>query len=206
MTVAIALFTADLRTHDNPVLRGALGSAERIVPLFVLDDGVREAGFATPNRAAFLAGCLSDLDASLRERGGRLVMRSGDTVREVCRVAEETGAVRVHVAGDVSGFAQRRERRLREALSRRELTVHADALAVVPPGAVTPWGKDHFGVFTPYFRRWCDAGSRRPLEAPRAVPVAPAELRAVARGVRDRPRGTVARAARGRREPRRDAG
>src|SRR3954447_15198447 len=109
MTVAIALFTADLRTHDNPVLRGALGSAGEIVPLFVLDDGVRAAGFATPNRAAFLAGCLADLDQALRKCGGRLFVRSGDVVPEVCRVAEETGAGQVHVAGDVSGFAQSRE-------------------------------------------------------------------------------------------------
>ena len=63
MTVAIALFTADLRMHDNPVLRGALDAADQVVPLFVLDDGVRAAGFVTPNRAAFLAGCLADLDA-----------------------------------------------------------------------------------------------------------------------------------------------
>jgi deoxyribodipyrimidine photo-lyase len=173
MTVAIALFTADLRTHDNPVLRGALGSADEVVPLFVLDEGVRDSGFVTPNRAAFLAGCLADLDASLRDCGGRLVVRSGDVVREVCRVAEETGAERVHVAGDVSAYAQRREERLREALSPRELVVHEDALVVVPPGAVTPSGKDHFGVFTPYFRRWSDVGVRRPLGTPRKVLVPP---------------------------------
>lgn len=173
MTVAIALFTADLRTHDNPVLRGALGSADEVVPLFVLDRGVRDAGFVTPNRAAFLAGCLADLDASLRDRGGRLVVRSGDVVREVCRVAEETGAERVHLAGDVSAYARRREERLREALAPREPVVYDDALGVVPPGAVTPVGRDHFGVFTPYFRRWSGVGVRRPLGAPRKVPVPP---------------------------------
>jgi deoxyribodipyrimidine photo-lyase len=173
MTVAIALFTADLRIHDNPVLRGALDAAEQVVPLFVLDDGVRAAGFATPNRAAFLAGCLADLDQALRKCGGRLIVRSGDVVREVCRVAEETGAGQVHVAGDVSGFAQSREERLRTALSkaRRELRVHEAALSVVPPGAVTPGGKDHFAVFTPYFRRWSAAGVRRPLAAPRKISV-----------------------------------
>jgi deoxyribodipyrimidine photo-lyase len=173
MTVAIALFTADLRTHDNPVLRGALGSADEVVPLFVLDRGVRDAGFVTPNRAAFLAGCLADLDTSLRDRGGRLVVRSGDVVREVFRVAEETGAERVHVAGDVSAYAHRREERLREALAPREPVVYEDALVVVPPGAVRPSGRDHFGVFTPYFRRWSDMGVRRPLGAPGKVPVPP---------------------------------
>jgi deoxyribodipyrimidine photo-lyase len=173
MTVAIALFTADLRTHDSPVLRGALDAADQVVPLFVLDDGIRAAGFRTPNRATFLAGCLADLDAALRERGGRLVIRSGDVAGEVCRVAEETGAGQVHVAGDVSAFAQRREERLRAALSgmRRELCVHADAAVVIPPGTITPAGKGHSAVFAPFFRKWTAAGARRPLGAPRRVPV-----------------------------------
>ena len=164
MTVAIALLTADLRTHDSPVLRGALDAADQVVPLFVLDDGVRAAGFATPNRWAFLAGCLADLDKALRGLGGRLVVRAGDVVREVCRVAEETGATQVHVAGDVSGFAQHREERLRTELAkrRRELHVHADALVVVPPGAITPAGREHFAVFTPYHRQWSGAGVRHP--------------------------------------------
>ncbi|MFB9834576.1 cryptochrome/photolyase family protein [Actinoallomurus acaciae] len=173
MTVAIALFTADLRTHDNPVLRGALDAADQIVPLFVLDEGIRAAGFRTPNRATFLAGCLADLDAALRERGGRLVIRSGDVVREVRRVAEETGAGQVHVAGDVSAFAQRREERLRAALAemRRELCVHEDAAVVIPPGTITPAGKDHSVVFTPFFRRWSATGTRRPLGTPRRISV-----------------------------------
>jgi deoxyribodipyrimidine photo-lyase len=171
MSVAMALFTADLRTHDNPVLAGALDAADTVVPLFVRDDGVRAAGFTAPNRAAFLAGCLADLDAGLRASGGRLVVRSGDVVREVCRVAEEIGAAQVHVAGDVSGFAQRREERLRAALCPRELHVHPESLVVVPPGDLTPGSGGHFRVFTPYYRNWAEVGVRRPLEAPKRIRV-----------------------------------
>ena len=74
MTVSIVLFTSDLRLHDQPALRAALDATDAVVPLFVRDDAVAEAGFAAPNRAAFLADCLTDLDHSLRERGGRLVI------------------------------------------------------------------------------------------------------------------------------------
>jgi deoxyribodipyrimidine photo-lyase len=173
MSVAVALFTADLRVYDNPVLCGALDAADQVVPLFVLDDGVRAAGFLTPNRAAFLAGCLTDLDGALRERGGRLVLRGGDVVREVCRVADETAAGEVHIAGDASGFARRREERLNSALSRarRVLCLHEAAIAAVPPGAVTPAGRGHFAVFSAYFRRWCGIGVRPPLDPPGKVPV-----------------------------------
>lgn len=176
MRVHVALFTADLRVHDNPVLRAALSDAEGVVPLFVVDTGIRRTGFVTPNRAAFLADSLADLDASLRARGGRLVVRVGDVVEETCRVAAQAGAVAVHIAGGVSRYAARREDRLRAELAgdRRELRVHDASLTAVPPGALTPAGpgKDHFAVFTPYFRRWESYSVRAVLSAPRAVPVA----------------------------------
>ncbi|MYT59846.1 deoxyribodipyrimidine photo-lyase, partial [Streptomyces sp. SID7834] len=67
MTVAIVLFTSDLRLHDHPPLHAALASSDEVVPLFVLDPGVEAAGFAAPNRRAFLADCLRDLDSGLRD-------------------------------------------------------------------------------------------------------------------------------------------
>jgi deoxyribodipyrimidine photo-lyase len=171
--VSVALFTADLRVHDNPVLWAALQGAERVVPLFVVDTGIRRTGFVVPNRAAFLAGSLADLDAALRARGGRLVVRAGDVVEETCRVAAETGAGAVHLAGGVSRYAARRETRLRTRLSGdgRALHVHDASVTAVPPGALTPAGKDHFAVFTPYFRRWEGFAVRRVLPAPDTVRV-----------------------------------
>lgn len=174
MTVSVVLFTSDLRLHDNPVLRAALRDAERVVPLFVYDDGVRDAGFASPNRRAFLADSLADLDSGLRERGGRLVVRSGDVIEQVCRVVTRTGAARLHVAGGVSRYALRREERLRAALAGTgcELVVHDAVITAVAPGELLPSGRDHYAVFTPYFRRWTAAGVREVLPAPRTVRVA----------------------------------
>ncbi|MFS4094633.1 cryptochrome/photolyase family protein [Streptomyces sp. AF1A] len=173
MPVCVVLFTADLRLHDHPPLRAALSGGREVVPLFVRDRGVAEAGFAVPNRLAFLADCLRDLDTGLRERGGRLVVRCGDVVEEVCRVAAEAGAAEVHMAADVSAYAQRRERRLRRALAAdgRSLHVHDTVTAAVPPGALTPAASDHFAVFTPYFRQWSRQRPRQPLAAPRSVRV-----------------------------------
>ncbi|MYX75790.1 MULTISPECIES: deoxyribodipyrimidine photo-lyase [unclassified Streptomyces] len=175
MSVAVVLFTSDLRLHDHPPLHAALASADEVVPLFVRDDAVARAGFCAPNREAFLADCLRDLDAGLRDRGGRLVIRSGEIVDEVRRVVTETGAGEVHLAADVSGHAQRREERLREALASAgcRLRVHDAVVTAVAPGAVVPSGsgKDHFAVFTPYFRSWSQVGLRTPFGAPRAVRV-----------------------------------
>ncbi|AOW90428.1 DNA photolyase family protein [Streptomyces olivaceus] len=173
MTTSVVLFTRDLRLHDHPPLRAALNGSDAVVPLFVRDRAVDTAGFAAPNRLALLSDCLRDLDAGLRERGGRLIVRSGDLVAQVCAVAAEAEADEVHVAADVSGHAHRREEALRSALEARgrRLHVHDAVTTVLAPGAVTPASSDHFAVFTPYFRRWAECSVRDALAAPRKVRV-----------------------------------
>lgn len=175
MTVAVVLFTADLRLHDHPPLTAAVRAADEVVPLFVRDPGVHATGFDPPNRRAFLADCLTDLDEGLRRRGGRLVVRTGPVAREVPAVTAACGATEVHLAAAVTGYAHRRERRLREALAARGVTlhVHDSVTTAVAPGAVTPAGSgtDHYAVFTPYFRRWSQTPLRDPLPPPRTVRV-----------------------------------
>ncbi|MFJ3835864.1 cryptochrome/photolyase family protein [Streptomyces sp. NPDC090054] len=175
MNIAVVLYTSDLRLHDHPPLRAALSSCDRVVPLFVRDRAIEASGFPAPNRRAFLADCLADLDAGLRERGGRLVIRSGDAVAEVCALVQEADADEVHMAAGVSAYAHAREERLRTALEAqgRRLYVHDTVVTAVAPGAVLPAGSDHFAVFTPYLRRWSDLPLRAPAPAPRAVPVPP---------------------------------
>ena len=175
MNIAVVLYTSDLRLHDHPPLRAALSSCDRVVPLFVRDRAIEASGFPAPNRQAFLADCLADLDAGLRERGGRLVIRSGDAVDEVCTLVQEADADEVHMAAGVSAYAHAREERLRTALEAqgRRLYVHDTVVTAVAPGAVLPAGSDHFAVFTPYLRRWSDLPLRAPAPAPRAVPVPP---------------------------------
>ncbi|MFF2773841.1 cryptochrome/photolyase family protein [Streptomyces sp. NPDC058052] len=173
MTVSIVLYTSDLRVHDHPPLRAAAEGAEEVLPVFVRDPAVDKAGFAAPNRLAFLADCLADLDRGLRERGGRLVVAEGDTVAEVRALARRTGADEVHMAAGVTAFARAREARLRRALEADgcRLYVHDGVVTVVPPGEVLPKGSDHFAVFTPYYRRWSAEPVRAALAAPRVLHV-----------------------------------
>ncbi|RST05568.1 deoxyribodipyrimidine photo-lyase [Streptomyces sp. WAC05374] len=173
MSVSVVLFTNDLRLHDHPPLRAALAGGRQVVPLFVNDTAIERAGFAVPNRRAFLADCLRDLDEGLRARGGRLVVRTGDVVRHVREVAARAGADEVHLAGEHTRYAHRREDRLRAALEAdgRRLHVHDGVVTAVEPGTLTPAGSDHFAVFTPYHRRWAEHRLREPLAPPRRVPV-----------------------------------
>ena len=160
MRSAVVLFTRDLRVHDNPALALAAREAERVLPLFVLDD---ELLAVSARRARLLVAALHDLDRSLRGIGAGLVVRRGDVVRETVQAAAECGAQAVYLADDVSAYALGRERRLREVIE-----VHAlSGVTVVPPGAVTPADRDCYRVFTPYHRAWA-AAPRRALDEPPA--------------------------------------
>jgi deoxyribodipyrimidine photo-lyase len=170
---ALVLFNRDLRTHDHPALSAA-AKADRTVPLFVFDERLLGSRFAAPNRVAFMLEALRDLDEALRRAGGRLFVRRGDPVREAVAVARECGAGAIHVSADYSAYARARERRLAEACAeeRIDFTAHP-GIAIVPPGAVTPAGGDHFKVFTPFHRAWSALPGRQPLPAPRRIAVPP---------------------------------
>jgi deoxyribodipyrimidine photo-lyase len=149
------------------MLAGAALGADNIVPLFVRDD--RVAAFSA-RRNRFLDESLSDVDESLKQLGGRLVVRHGDPVAEIVRVAGEVSATRVHIAGDVSAYGRGRERALSTALS-CEFVVHDDVHTVVPPGVITPAGKDHFAVFSAFHRLWEAFAWRSPVATPRRLHV-----------------------------------
>ncbi|MFC0005439.1 cryptochrome/photolyase family protein [Micromonospora siamensis] len=164
---AVVLFTRDLRLHDHPALATSCAAFDRVVPLYVLDPALAE---KSPNRTRFLHQCLAELRDALRERGGDLVIRRGDPVAETIRLAGEVGAEAVALSADVSRYAARRERRLREECERHRLHLKLfPGLTVVEPGAVRPTGGDHYRVFSPYFRVWQGVDRRAELAAPKRV-------------------------------------
>ncbi len=139
------------------------------MPLFVFDRAVL-ARFGAPNRVAFLLDALRDLDASLRKRGGALVVREGDVVEQVMRVAAESRAEAIFLSEDVSAYAQAREHALRAACDSARLALNVlPGVTVIPPGDLAPAGADCYRVFTPYWRRWRLAPRRAVVAAPRKL-------------------------------------
>jgi deoxyribodipyrimidine photo-lyase len=166
---AVVLFTRDLRVHDQEGLHDAARTHDRVVPLFVLDEKLLDRRAA--NRLSFLLDSLVDLRDSLRKLGSDLVVRRGDPVAETLRVARAVDATTVFTGADSSSYAQSRERRLlSECAGARVMLRVVDTTSVVPPGDVVPEGRDHYRVFTPYWRRWRDIRLRSVGGAPRRLP------------------------------------
>jgi deoxyribodipyrimidine photo-lyase len=106
----------DLRLNDNLTLHYALHDAASVIPVFVLDPHLLNSDRLAPARKQFPFDSLADLDARLRERGGRLILRRGDPARELSRLVQETQADAVYFHRDYTPYARRRDERVLNAL------------------------------------------------------------------------------------------
>ena len=174
MSTALVLFTRDLRVHDQAALATAVREAEHVIPVFVFDEQLLSGRCSAPNRLAFLRDSLADLDRSLQERGARLVVRRGDVVREVLRLARSRGANAIYMSEDVSAYARRRHARLGQACECERIQLRTfPGVSIVPAGELTPsGGGDHYRVFTPYWRAWSALPRFERAAAPRRVALA----------------------------------
>ncbi|RZJ85117.1 MAG: deoxyribodipyrimidine photo-lyase, partial [Brevundimonas sp.] len=86
----ILWFRNDLRLQDNPALEHAAATGRPIVPVYILDlDYDRRPGAAS---LWWLDKSLRALDAALKTRGSRLILRRGESEGQLRRLIDETGA------------------------------------------------------------------------------------------------------------------
>jgi len=149
---AIWWIRRDLRLFDNPALIAALQRGGPVVPVFVRDPALLRSRHhrRSVRRQAFLDGGLRALDADLRARGARLIVRDGAPDMVLPALVTEVGADIVIAEGDVSPYARRRDAAVR-SVAPLELVgapmVHHPASVLKPDGAP-------YSVFTPFSRAW----------------------------------------------------
>jgi deoxyribodipyrimidine photo-lyase len=156
---AIAWLRRDLRLADNTTLGAALSRAEQVIPVFVLDPTLLER-YAGTKRLAFLFAGLRQLDADLRARGSRLIVRRGDPADEIARLVRESGASFVFAEEDYEPYAQERD----DAVATRAPLERVGSPIVRPPGVVLKADGNPYVVLTPFSRKWKSFPPPRPSE------------------------------------------
>ena len=176
MSVIVHWFRRDLRVHDNTSLFRACRDAQRVLPVFLLDDHYASDPNVGPARFRFLRESLEELGASLARLGSRLVVRVGPASRTLPALVAEVGASAVYANFEIGPYPERRDREVRDALeeSGAKLVLFPDALLVEPDATATDSGAP-CTVYSPYARKWLAAEKKPPLpEAPRReCPVVP---------------------------------
>jgi deoxyribodipyrimidine photo-lyase len=152
MSTLIWWIRRDLRLTDNQALSAALAAAEQVLPVFILDPRLLASPYTGDKRTAFLFDGLRALDADLRSRGSRLLVRRGDPAAVLAQLCHETGAGAVFAQRDYSPFAIRRDAAVQAALP---VALHLeDGVAARPPESIRKDDGEPFVVYTPYGKRW----------------------------------------------------
>lgn len=150
---ALVWFQRDLRLADHPALTQALRRHKRLVPVFVLDVG-SESDWA-PGAASrwWLHHSLESLDAALRQRGSRLIVRKGKASRILSQLAKTAGADSIYWCRRHEPAVRRRDEALAKQLVRDGLEVHVTGGSLLfEPDAIAKKSGEAYRVFTPFWK------------------------------------------------------
>lgn len=140
-------FRQDLRLSDQAALAAAVHDGP-VIPVYVLDDATPRDWKMGGAQRWWLHYSLKSLGENLRVKGSRLILRRGDAVEQIARLAEEAGASRVHALRHYEPWW----RNAQKALARRlDLRLHDGAL-LLPPGAVRTGNGSMYRIYTPFMR------------------------------------------------------
>jgi deoxyribodipyrimidine photo-lyase len=159
MSSALVWFRRDLRDFDHAALHYALTHHDRVYCAFVFDTTILAPLPRADRRVEFIWHAVKELDASLRLKGGGLIVRHGDPLNEILQLAVELQVQAVVANRDYEPSAIRRDDEIRERLSRAasaDFCLFKDQVIFERDEIMTQGGTP-YSVFTPYKRAWLAA-------------------------------------------------
>ena len=164
MKLALHWFRRDLRVHDNTAFSRAVSQAERVVPVFILEDALRTGPDVGAARLAFLLRSLDELRTTLKELGYPLIVRRGRSEQEIPALARELGAEAVFCNKRYEPYAQARDARVFNALNSMGVGFELIKDSVIwEEQEILTKGGTPYTVFTPYSKVWRERKIPPPL-------------------------------------------
>ena len=148
-------FRRDLRLTDNTALNAAHSESEKVTPVYILSDWKKTHRWTGPNRQHFLCASLQSLDANLQSIGSRLIIRQGEALAELEKLASEIHAEAIFFNRDPDPFGRSVEEKLEAMGKRLGISIRPfKDIAIHERNEVFTGSGDPFRVFTPYSKAW----------------------------------------------------
>ncbi|MDX1548634.1 MAG: deoxyribodipyrimidine photo-lyase, partial [Rhodothermales bacterium] len=147
-------FRHDLRLADHPALYHAARNADAVVPVFIWAPD--EEGDWPPGGAHrwWLHASLQSLDADLRDKGSRLILREGPSLDALRALREATGADGVYWNTRYEPALRARDAEVEAALRDDGIDVRTFAGRILhDPEAVRTTSGGPYHVFTPFWKK-----------------------------------------------------
>ncbi len=177
LSPSVVWFRRDLRLSDNPALAAALRAGGPVIPVFIDSPHEKPPWASGAASRWWLHHSLAALDRSLRERGSRLILRSGPFIRCLRQLAGESGAAGVYWNRSYEPEAVASDAAVESDLTSGGLrTVTFNASLLFEPSEVRNSSGGPFRVFTPFWRA-CLSNLMQPRPPGRPCPALPSPRR-----------------------------
>jgi deoxyribodipyrimidine photo-lyase len=153
MSAALVWFRRDLRVQDHAALHHALKMHRYVHCAFVFDTTILDPLPRRDRRVEFILRAVEEVAEALKELGGGLIVRHGDPLREIPRLAAELGAAAVYANRDYEPAAVARDAEVRRGLGDIAFRDFKDQV-IFDRDEVLTQGGTPFSVFTPYKNAW----------------------------------------------------
>lgn len=142
-----------------------------VIPLFILDPTIYKGRHASANRNRFLLECLQDLKESLKSKGADLVIRTGNTAKQLQRITADVNADAIYYTADYSPYAIHRDKRVHDLFEGSDVDVRSfpGRLIVSTVSKIATKAGTPHKVFTPFFNAWQQVGRRELAVNPRKL-------------------------------------
>jgi deoxyribodipyrimidine photo-lyase len=172
LTPVLLWFRNDLRLNDNPALQAALKSGRRVIPIFIW--APEEESPWQPGAASrwWLNRSLTALEKSLKDRGSRLVVGTGDSAKILINLARETQSEAVYWNKRYEPVIRSRDERIAQELRAAGVQVFSfNGSLLFEPDAIRNKSGKPFQVFTPFWKHCLAQGEPgEPVQAPKTIP------------------------------------
>jgi deoxyribodipyrimidine photo-lyase len=152
-SVTLVWLRQDLRLADQPALLAAFARGGAVVPVFVWDpagEGPWALGAASE---WWLHHSLKALQEEIASRGGRVIIRRGDSARELTALIESTGATAVYWNRRYEPESRVRDAGIKTMLRTQGVEAQSFSGALLhEPHTIRNKQGGPFQVFTPYWR------------------------------------------------------
>ena len=151
--VQLFLFHRDLRLYDHYGLEFASKSKTPILPVFIFTpEQVMKNPLKSDNSVQFMLQSLKELAVQIRQKGSRLVLLYGDTVKMLESLKKELDIISISETKDYTPYAKKRESNIKKFCDEHKIQhnlIHD--LYLTEPGSVRTGGKKIYQKFTPYY-------------------------------------------------------
>lgn len=137
----------DLRLADNPALYHAAEAGPAVCVYVLDDDAAKHHAYGGASRW-WLHHSLANLAQSLEAKGSKLILRRGDAVEELAKLAQEVGAGTIHANRHYEPWWRKAQGKLADKL---DLQLY-DGNYLMPPGSIATGSGGQYKIYTPFSR------------------------------------------------------